>query len=510
MKKISLLLLIALATYSCIQVINEPNIENENIDLLAPVGDVVLQNASVTFSWDELEDAEKYHLQVFSPSIQNAVAIEIDTLMEQNTASFTLNASTEEISHYEWRVRAQNSAYKTKYTTASFSIQLTGEDTFSDNVVVLTSPEENFETNQATINLSWETVPEATEYRIQIWQPDTNGTLIDDLNASETNKDYTFSDGSFVWQVKAIKDTESTEYTARNITVEATPPNTPTLLTPDDESSIPLGNTNFTWQRDPIAGSVEKDSLYLYRNESLTDLVTKQEVSGGSHNINITTDAVYYWQMKAFDEAGNESEYSETFSFTAGTPIEQVEVILLSPEDNLYTNQATQNLSWEAVVNANEYRVQIWQPDLSGTLISDQNTSNTHIDYTFTDGDFTWQVKAVNATQSTAYSARSITIEATPPNTPILLTPIDGSTHTVGFVEFTWQRDPIAGSVEKDSLYIYNDIDLTDLFYKQEVSNGSYIKNMDTAATYYWRMKAFDEAGNQSEFSSVFSFTLEE
>ena len=63
-----------------------------------------------------------------------------------------------------------------------------------------------------------------------------------------------------------------------------------------------------------MGGSTELDSLYIYRDMKLTDLVEKQQVTSG---YTTTLDNnVYYWTMRAFDLAGNESGTAEIFTFT--------------------------------------------------------------------------------------------------------------------------------------------------------------------------------------------------
>ncbi|MNY78328.1 hypothetical protein D3C86_2185280 [compost metagenome] len=71
---------------------------------------------------------------------------------------------------------------------------------------------------------------------------------------------------------------------------------------------------SFEWTRGEIAGSTEKDSIYIYKDNALTTLHLKNEgVSPFSASLDLGT---YYWFVKAFDEAGNVSDKSIVFSFT--------------------------------------------------------------------------------------------------------------------------------------------------------------------------------------------------
>ena len=72
---------------------------------------------------------------------------------------------------------------------------------------------------------------------------------------------------------------------------------------------------SFSWTREALEGTTEFDSIYIYRNEQLTDLVTKDEVVAPAA-ITLDTGESYYWLIRAFDAAGNQSEASDTFNFS--------------------------------------------------------------------------------------------------------------------------------------------------------------------------------------------------
>ncbi len=97
-------------------------------------------------------------------------------------------------------------------------------------------------------------------------------------------------------------------------------------------------------------------------------------------------------------------------------------------------------------------------------------------------------------------------VDKTAPNTPVLISPTNASTTSNTSISFQWNRTAIAGSTEKDSIYIYTNSALTTLKQKAE-SSSSYTATL-TAGTYYWVVQAFDAAGNNSSKSTTFSFTI--
>lgn len=309
MKNIFIILITFFLVISCEEIINEEDISTATVHLTAPADTTTLQSNTVSFSWQAITGATEYQLQIAKPNFDNAVTIVLDTTISQ--LSFTKELTN---TSYQWRVKAQNTAYETNYTTQSFSI--TTADDFSANIIILQNPEEALITNEANQLLNWNTITGALDYRIQIWQPDTNGTLVLDEITANNQFNSTFTDGNFTWQVRAQNNAANTAYSSRTILVDLTNPNTPTLLTPTDNQTLTDTVVNFTWQRNALAGSTETDKIYIYSDVNLTNLIHENTVTNNSYDYTLTTGNTYYWNMKSFDEAGNESVVSNTFSFT--------------------------------------------------------------------------------------------------------------------------------------------------------------------------------------------------
>ena len=118
MKKITVSCCVSILFMSCSDVVLVEDISDKYITVLAPSHGVVLNQTSVSFSWQSLEDAESYQIQIATPDFMNAVQIVTDSTLTGTHFSKEL-----ELGHYEWRVRGENSEYHTPYTTQSFSIE---------------------------------------------------------------------------------------------------------------------------------------------------------------------------------------------------------------------------------------------------------------------------------------------------------------------------------------------------------------------------------------------------
>jgi len=88
------------------------------ITALAPTNNSVLAEGDITFSWDVLQDATQYRLQIATPTFENASQILLDSTMILTNFSNSL-----QLGNYEWHVRSENSEYQTSYTTQNFTVE---------------------------------------------------------------------------------------------------------------------------------------------------------------------------------------------------------------------------------------------------------------------------------------------------------------------------------------------------------------------------------------------------
>lgn len=306
MKKFILGFFAIITLLSCEEILMEDDISDATIVLLAPSDNAQFFSTSVTFTWEPVALATEYRLQIAKPSFANATEILLDTEISATTFTQQLN-----IGQYEWRVKAINSAYETNYI--SRMVTVVSNDDFESNVVVLNNPSNNLNSNTTSQSLSWSSIIGATGYQLQIF--DDSNTLVLDQNLATTSYTYNFLEGSYNWKVRANNGTENTLYSSRTILIDTTLPNMPLLTQPTNSSTTTSTNISFSWNRTPISGSQEYDSLYVYSNVGLTNLVLKKRVTN-PHSETILDNGIYYWRMKSYDEAGNQSSVSSTFNFT--------------------------------------------------------------------------------------------------------------------------------------------------------------------------------------------------
>lgn len=117
MRYLKVLLLLLFVT-SCEEIIEVEDISNDFVTILAPTDTAVLNITNINFSWNAVEDAEQYKLQIANSNFEMANQIVLDTTI--TTTSFN---QTLELGSYQWRVRAENSDYQTAYSSQSFTVE---------------------------------------------------------------------------------------------------------------------------------------------------------------------------------------------------------------------------------------------------------------------------------------------------------------------------------------------------------------------------------------------------
>src|SRR5204863_2427656 len=125
--------------------------------------------------------------------------------------------------------------------------------------------------------------------------------------------------------------------------------------------------------------------------------------------------------------------------------------------------------------------------------------------YSLPAGDHTWQVRAQNASSSSPFASRTISIDLTAPSAPVIISPVNGDSVSSP-VNLIWHRD---ASAVGDSLFIYNDSTLTNQNTFMFTTDTTFLFTDTVSQNYYWRLKSKDNGGNQSNFTATYRFLIQ-
>lgn len=226
---------------------------------------------------------------------------------------------------------------------------------------------------------------------------------------------------------------------------------------------------------------------------------------------------VYQWRVRG-ENFAYQSSYSFPVSFSTviSNDLTNQQVVLSSPQNDTFVNFTNVTLSWLSLPNATSYSIEVvnisnGQQVYSNTAIA--GTSVTLNVPSLTDGTYEWRVKAKNsATETQQYAARKFLIDTVIPNQPQNAAPANNSVQIINQqLTFTWTIATDSGAAQSPISYkieFSNDINFATISQTSNASSTTFQQTFSTAGTYYWRVKAIDQALNVSIASAPFKFTI--
>ncbi|MCE3229884.1 MAG: hypothetical protein K0S32_4435 [Bacteroidetes bacterium] len=309
--------------YSCRKDFIVEDIDNKTITVNAPANNLVTDINSITFWWELLEGAEKYNIQIVKPGFSAIAQLVADTNVATNKFTMTLQPGT-----YQWRIKAFNAGHSTGYQT--FNLKIDSSNVLTNQTVVPISPLTGTITNNKTINFSWNALPAATNYSVEI---SLNNAVINYSITSATNYAYTFTLGAAAnytvsWRAKAINATSVSQYnTPQTFIIDLLPPTSVSTPTYPMSNPIVKDTIELRWNRSST--DTQYDSLFVYSDAAFSNLVRTTSVSATSIKINAISPGnplpagtgsaspiPYWWRLKSVDNAGNStSGFSNSLNF---------------------------------------------------------------------------------------------------------------------------------------------------------------------------------------------------
>jgi hypothetical protein len=192
---------------SCQEIIEEPNISNARVELLAPANGVTLNQNELTFRWDFVTDATAYRIQLADPNFERPLQILVDSILEPDSLGLMTNFIDLNLGNgiYQWRVKALNFGYETAYSTHSFVVDSPPESEIVSQIELLTPL--NDATQTSPVNFSWEHVPSPGISKLDSIYFYTDISLSEVvLRASGVNQsaNIELGPGSYFWRIQTF------------------------------------------------------------------------------------------------------------------------------------------------------------------------------------------------------------------------------------------------------------------------------------------------------------------
>lgn len=117
--RLGVILVLIIGVLGCSDIVEIEDISKDNVVLIAPFDNAVLESTTLNFSWEPVANADDYQFQIATPNFEQPLQIVVDSMVTINKLLI------EDLKNgvFEWRVKALNSGYETSYSKHAFTIE---------------------------------------------------------------------------------------------------------------------------------------------------------------------------------------------------------------------------------------------------------------------------------------------------------------------------------------------------------------------------------------------------
>lgn len=296
-------------------------------------------------NWDPVTGADNYDVQVDNDPDYSSPNVNADNIGNyDNYQVLDENALPEGV--YHWRVRGENADGLGPWSDNwVFRIDITVPPAPS-----LAWPADGENINDNTPNLDWDTVSDASSpilYRVHV--SDNSQFPYDNVDSGWISDDNyitsELAEGVWYWRVQAIDNAGNVgdNSVTRSFRVDTVKPLAPGLISPDNGDNLSDNTPTLNWSAVPdnslpvlYYAAVSDNSAFPYENRNSGWITDNQwDVSPALPN------GVWYWRVRARDNAGNVGDNSDMYSFRVVTPPAAGVEISISPSSQSGTPDET-------------------------------------------------------------------------------------------------------------------------------------------------------------------------
>jgi cytolysin (calcineurin-like family phosphatase) len=484
------------------------NVDSASTNVCVPADPPILLNPSdgslsdstlPTFNWTAVTNTVMYQIQIDNDA-------DFTSLAQSATVGTTSYKATPLVSGlYSWRVRGLSAMGTPGPWSAvwTFTIDATRP--------VLLLPQDGVLTNNARPHFEWEVVDGAVRYHIQLddntdfssprYNPST-------LTANGFTPPLPLGNGEWHWHVRArFADGSWTDWSSvQAFIIDTVKPARSTLTIPASGATLHESQPVFQWDAVSDAASyhIQADRNTYFRSADL--------VEGYSNTTQFVStvplmDGKWHWRVQAIDAAGNVGAWSVVWNVlidAVPTPVPTLEL----PIAGDLTNDRTPTFDWSDEAGVVRYHILIDDDEFFGSPRVDAKPAASTYTPIFTplaDGVWYWKVQAIGADGNPSLwtAKQSLTVDGTRPARAVPTAPATGSLVKVASFDLYWGSvaDTFGYDVQADTSPYFNTGNRMDVQAFTETTAMTFPFD----GKWYWRVRAFDEAGNIGAWSVVWN-----
>jgi PGF-pre-PGF domain-containing protein len=459
----------------------------------------------VTLAWRRAERADNHRIEISTdPDFRNLV--ENTYLLPPNDNSYTAFLDGPGI--YYWRVWGVNPLGENCSEVWSFRAYLAAPS--------LVSPADGFNTNvQPT--LTWENLTPVDNFELQVDNDQDFSSPEVWVSLAGTSYTVSLPDGLYYWRVRAFRWGENSPWSIRTFRIDTVPPSKPTLLSPVNVSindNTPL----FQWLQVPenslpVAYWIQIDNDQTFNEPYVFSFGWIFDNKFELPTANSLPDGVYYWRIRARDNAGNLGLWSSA-SFRVDTQAPPAPV-LSAPVGGAWTS-IRPVLSWQSVQDPSSvlYKVYLCEhPSFSipyRVYESDWLTENfwqaplleeaLGLEGKF----FYWKVCARDGAGNVSENSPAENFRVDNYVAKVALSSPENGSLVSGTVEFKWYGVTDASGISGYWFQLSTSEEFTYLLENVKIEENWYVTSLYLPGNYCWRVCAIDNVGNRGPWSDCF------
>jgi hypothetical protein len=477
--------------------------------LVAPDSGAIINTQTVNFIWrrstDNLSGVRYYTLQ-YATTYLFLSPVTLDSITDTTRVSLPLGDSI-----YYWRVRSKDFAGNISSWSLIRSFRV---DNTSPLVPSLVIPVNGYITNNSNVIFIWRRSisSDISFYTLQYCR-NSSFSGADSVARIDTFYITALTDTTYYWRVRAVDSASNRSdwSSVWSFEVDAGIPNTPALVYPVNGVWFTNMTVIFNWSmvsfnvKSPVQYILEVDTSRVFTNPIV-------DTTGILYDTLTLTQARYFWRVRAYDLAGNQGAFSGRDSFGVDVTASGIPN-LIGPANGSMTNNANITFLWNRSTDnlSGVLRYTLEYARNSGfSNPTDTIVTDTTITLILTDTIYYWRVKSQDraGNQSSWSSTRNFELDTRIPNAPTLVSPVNGVWSINTSITFSWSQ--VTFNAKSPIRYILQ-VDASVNFINPITDTTSFVYDTLelTQARYYWRVRAYDLAGNQGTFSGRDSFGID-
>ena len=364
--------------------------------LVSPADGATSVAAAGTLTWNAATSALGYSVQVsMDPTFANKAMLAVNATVTGTSYDYTLGAATK----YYWRVAAVNGGFMSPYTTAN---NFTTAGSAAATVPTVLVPANKATNQAASLTLKVGKTSDASRYLWQVSTLPSFTTFFTNDSMADTTYAGQFTGGqTFYLRVRGMNDLGTSAFSAIDTFTVMTPPARTTLVLPANNAlNVISDSVLFVWRSVSGAASYNLQVTNVNGTTTYSTTDTTYKVFGLAKLTN------YTWKVEAIN-AGGTSYFTGTFTFTTILAAPGVPSALLPASAATNVGRLTR-FTWNAVLNATKYRLQIATDNAFATVVRDTTVA---LDTTAVlqspldaNADYYWRLNAQNIGGASAYS----------------------------------------------------------------------------------------------------------